>query len=1375
MKLKKLFALALCFAMCAVTLCVSVNAEETSYKGLVLNKTAAVNDHGTYTITLESYLETVPTDIVLVVDQSSSMGNDYAQEDGEWVYTKSSGSPKFSIGIFWDNTTYYVQDPYDPEVYHELNPYFSGFYNIIYFIKYSYTDSQGGTHTVEAGWNQPQYYTRTWSGGDAIKKIDAAKSKAAELVTGVKTAAQSSGLDHRIAVVGFGVGEEYQGQSFNYSNTGLFNGGSFTTYNSLQESHYQAAFKSVLTQETAITASIGALSASDNMASLHEYGLEIASTLYAKNDNETRNKVVVVITDGAPGWTGYEKARADAAISKAGTLKGQDATIFTINMDEEANVSGTDNMNVSLRNISSSQCYYAATILEDFDTAIAAVQTKLLATGLELDRNTQIIDNLSAYFDFEGTVASENIRLYTAECTGKSNGKYTFGQRVQVIGDALSAYTVTLTPETKTLTVKGFSFEACSGVSSENCAGEKLYVEIDVITVPGFLGGNGVPTNLNTSGVYDTGLFLAFPVPEVDVPLNYSIAGDQEVTLYNGNEINLNALFTPDSVGGIYNDFVKVEYTLSDQNGVIGNSTIVPDATLDAESLFADLKEQKPSACNTYTLSCVVTPTKDGTYQPKSDITAASEIHVLVPTVTGTDVTIWQGNSTKLAATTSWACTCADAKTGDNPTGTTTVFAEQDPIVTLTDLNVTPADCKKYKVTYTANGISYDDEFWVHVLTASITVDDTKIYLSESVTVDDVKKLDHYSWETSCGHDNVPEMTDTEKSAQKTPEPSFATVTPTNCGEHKAYLKIGTITYTTSDTFTIHVLKPTVETLGTTIFLGDDARLTGSVDSWACDRQVCENIQSGSKNADIEDDITWEFVKVDDNKVTTDKVTDEKLTKCTPTVAIGTLYGQKFTSETVMVHVVLPTVTGAEATIKMGNPAPLAATTEWGNDKCEGDHVEAPAKPSFALGSKFYDTDGTTEVTNAGVLDGNPSYPSSCHTYIAAALVNGVEYTFDGNRDDFMIHVQTPVVTGTDTAIYLGNDTTLAAEITDWNACKPAEGEKNGTHGQGLTNSNEANPEHSFIYTDNETNTQVTTVSPVTCKPYTVGLKTIGGVTLAGTEYPDEFTVHVHVPQFTVTAQDLWADYNASVHLYNDTDSDAVVSIAQIWVDRRGDDSTLIATGNDVVDITDLVFHKIDDTVMTNPYTMVDSDVDVNIIKITADVNGEDYAAVKADSTEDTDKQLSVTKAKSEEDHDFTVHVNKFKAVITNNGTQNAIYTLSNGTKVAVEAGKSTTVAGLICGKDYEISEANNDWTWRYGEAASAKDADGNEKKYISCKVNEVKASDTPESSDRVFMTYGNITNPKWLADEDCVINNAATRDCTIPERKEDGEEVTNE
>ena len=66
------------------TLAQSVQADTTQEnKGMVINKTAEANRDGTYTITLEAYAtgskvitetkKDIPTDIVLVLDQSGSM------------------------------------------------------------------------------------------------------------------------------------------------------------------------------------------------------------------------------------------------------------------------------------------------------------------------------------------------------------------------------------------------------------------------------------------------------------------------------------------------------------------------------------------------------------------------------------------------------------------------------------------------------------------------------------------------------------------------------------------------------------------------------------------------------------------------------------------------------------------------------------------------------------------------------------------------------------------------------------------------------------------------------------------------------------------------------------------------------------------------------------------------------------------------------------------------------------------------------------------------------------------------------------------------------------------------------------------------------
>ena len=74
------------------------NPESQTANGVTLSKTAAKNDDGTYTIRLEAYapgssttteeVTEVPTDIILVLDQSGSMEDDI----GQVQYTAYTGN-----------------------------------------------------------------------------------------------------------------------------------------------------------------------------------------------------------------------------------------------------------------------------------------------------------------------------------------------------------------------------------------------------------------------------------------------------------------------------------------------------------------------------------------------------------------------------------------------------------------------------------------------------------------------------------------------------------------------------------------------------------------------------------------------------------------------------------------------------------------------------------------------------------------------------------------------------------------------------------------------------------------------------------------------------------------------------------------------------------------------------------------------------------------------------------------------------------------------------------------------------------------------------------------------------------------------------------
>lgn len=77
-------------------------AGEEGNDGMVISKTAEANNGGTYTITLEAYAtgdkiitgtkKDIPTDIILVLDQSGSMADPMSSERAYSAYENSSNS-----------------------------------------------------------------------------------------------------------------------------------------------------------------------------------------------------------------------------------------------------------------------------------------------------------------------------------------------------------------------------------------------------------------------------------------------------------------------------------------------------------------------------------------------------------------------------------------------------------------------------------------------------------------------------------------------------------------------------------------------------------------------------------------------------------------------------------------------------------------------------------------------------------------------------------------------------------------------------------------------------------------------------------------------------------------------------------------------------------------------------------------------------------------------------------------------------------------------------------------------------------------------------------------------------------------------------------
>ena len=149
---------------------------------------------------------------------------------------------------------------------------------------------------------------------------------------------------------------------------------------------------------------------------------------------------------------------------------------------------------------------------------------------VNLDKTALLKDVLSEYFRLN-TVTASDIIISVAPYAGQTIlGEHIFGNPVTLAKAATGseAYTV-LSGIVPTLSVSeteiavdvtGFDYSA-NHVHLENgvAKGYKIIVQIPIRTAETFQGGDDVPTNAPSSGVYDGEgkLVQAFPIPEVDV------------------------------------------------------------------------------------------------------------------------------------------------------------------------------------------------------------------------------------------------------------------------------------------------------------------------------------------------------------------------------------------------------------------------------------------------------------------------------------------------------------------------------------------------------------------------------------------------------------------------------------------------------------------------------------------------------------------------------------------------------------------------------------------------------------------------------------------------------------------------------------------
>lgn len=350
------------------------------------------------------------------------------------------------------------------------------------------------------------------------------------------------------------------------------------------------------------------------------------------------------------------------------------------------------------------------TIEECFATIFENIQSSNPAPSVTLDKDTVLIDVVMPYFEVpEGT---SDIKAKVVDvATGNEDTDLSNQLRVE--------YDTSETDGTSSVSVQGFDYSKYF-VNEAKRTGKKLVLTFTIQPIPGFMGGNGVPTNnVTQSGVFAKGeLVENLPNPGTkDVPLAEIDLTVPDKSIYLSQTLDQDALLE------------GAEVTLK---GDSTGSTLPLTSAEQKEDWRFDFVTLTVAADASYTgewTDCTEVPVtatltaKDGNATP-STATAEPTVHVFRPTVHVTANDVWAdyGVDIDLAQNcvtqgeTTWAHSCTGENVG-NPSGTAPAISDLAYTFDLGNSGTyttteDDAEGKITDLTYTVGGKGYTDLAW---------------------------------------------------------------------------------------------------------------------------------------------------------------------------------------------------------------------------------------------------------------------------------------------------------------------------------------------------------------------------------------------------------------------------------------------------------------------------------------------------------------------------------------------------------------------------------------------------------------------------------------------------------------------------------------
>lgn len=373
-----------------------------------------------------------------------------------------------------------------------------------------------------------------------------------EFVDQVYDNAVKTGAQHRVAVVGFAMGDYTTNASSypKYGNTEVITTltGKSVQYDKATATVYQQALMPIVGTDGNINQSVkGVLDKNHikaNGATAADLGLDMAKNVFANNPlgkNEERERIVVFLTDGVPTqWSNTEdriNPVAKNAIKIANDIKNsQNAKIYSIGIDAQANPSAN-----FVNNIRESGCYNVTSSSCDFDfnrflhyVSSNYADSQAMTNGGEGDKEAGYYmavnnaDDLSSIFNnilyssvvkvvafdkvtLVDTISKEFTLTMEQEAAMRANLKATLGLTdgdIQVTRNADG-----------TTTVRFENIKPVKLFDSDNNSYYRAAVSFDVTANKYALDAGTYNTNTSDAGVeYDGETVSKFDVPTINIP-----------------------------------------------------------------------------------------------------------------------------------------------------------------------------------------------------------------------------------------------------------------------------------------------------------------------------------------------------------------------------------------------------------------------------------------------------------------------------------------------------------------------------------------------------------------------------------------------------------------------------------------------------------------------------------------------------------------------------------------------------------------------------------------------------------------------------------------------------------------------------------------